>query len=354
MDAIQRPLQNRYSMRQDRPRVLVTQCVHPQVIERLESRCAVTHNPGRDPWPPEAVLEFARGSAAIMAFMPDRIDEAFLAQCPALRIVAAALKGVDNFDVDACTRRGVWFARASDLLTVPTAELAIGLLLAVTRNLLPGDERIRGGFFRGWRPELYGAGLGGKTLGLIGLGAVGRAIVKRLSGFDLRFVYADPVRTPADFEQAYSIEQLELGDLLHTCDFVMPLAHLTAETFHLIDAQALARMKRGAYLVNVGRGSLVDEGAVAASLASGRLAGYAADVFEMEDWALASRPRAIHQALLADRERTCFTPHLGSAVDEARLAIEMEAAESILEALSGRRPRGAINEPRSALSAARL
>jgi phosphonate dehydrogenase len=332
-------------MHRDKPRVVVTQWVHPPVIARLEEGCVVVNNSTRDPWPPAAVLDLARGSAAIMAFMPDRIDEAFLTQCPGLRIVAAALKGVDNFDVEACTRRGVWFTRVPDLLTAPTAELAIGLLIAVTRNMLPGDDRIRGGFFRGWRPEFYGTGLGGKTLGLIGLGAVGRAIVKRLAGFDMRFGYTDPVRAHADFERVHGAEPLELADLLSSSDFVMPLVHLSKETFHLVGAAALACMKRGAYLVNVGRGSVVDEAAVAASLASGHLAGYAADVFEMEDWAIEARPRAIHPALVAQRSRTFFTPHLGSAVDDVRLAIAMEAAESILDAFEGRRPRGAINEP---------
>jgi phosphonate dehydrogenase len=331
-------------MRMEKPRVLITHWVHPEVISRLSGTCSVVSNPTRDTWPRGAVLDLARDCVAIMAFMPDRIDDAFLEQCPRLKIAAGALKGADNFDVEACTRRGVWFARVPDLLTVPTAELAIGLLIAVTRRMLPGDDRIRGGFFRGWRPEFYGMGLTGKTLGLIGLGEVGKAIVRRLSGFDMRFAYADPVRAPMDFESAYRVEAMELGQLLAASDFVMPLPHLSSETYHLVDAAALARMKRGAYLVNVGRGSVVDEAAVAACLAAGDLAGYAADVFEMEDWAIEARPREVHPVLLADRTRTFFTPHLGSAVDEARLAIAMEAAENILDVLDGRRPRGAVNE----------
>lgn len=331
-------------MSMERPRVLITHWVHPEVISRLSGRCSVVSNPTRDTWPRAAVLDLARGCEAIMAFMPDRIDDAFLGQCPRLKIAAGALKGADNFDVAACTRRGVWFARVPDLLTVPTAELAIGLLIAVTRRMLPGDDRIRGGFFRGWRPELYGMGLTGKTLGLIGLGEVGKAIVRRLSGFEMRFAYADPVRAPSNFESAYGVERMGLAELLAASDFLMPLPHLSGETYHLVDAAALACMKRGVYLVNVGRGSVVDEGAVAACLAAGHLAGYAADVFELEDWAIEARPREIHPALLANRSRTFFTPHLGSALDEARLAIAMEAAENILDALDGKRPHGAVND----------
>src|SRR5205085_9552568 len=117
---------------------------------------------------------------AIMAFMPDRLDADLLDACPRLRIVAGALKGYDNFDHAACTKRGVWLTIVPDLLTVPTAELTIGLMIAVGRNILPGDRLVRTGTFRGWRAQLYGTGLEGSTVGIIGMGAVGRAIAERL------------------------------------------------------------------------------------------------------------------------------------------------------------------------------
>jgi phosphonate dehydrogenase len=328
-----------------KPRILITHWVHDEVIARLSQPFEVIANQTRDTWPRERVLELARDCDAIIAFMPDRIDDAFLAHCPRLRVVAAALKGVDNFDVDACTRRGVWFTRIPDLLTVPTAELAIGLLLGVTRRMLEGDMHVRSGAFAGWRPQLYGMGLSGRTAGFIGLGAVGRAIVERLAGFDLRFLYTDPEPAPVDFEQWYELQRVQLAALLEASHFVFPLAHLTAETHHMIGEKELATMKRGAFLINVGRGSLVSENAVARSIASGHLGGYAADVFEMEDWALDNRPRGIPQALLHDRAHTAFTPHLGSAVDDVRRDIAMQAAENILDVFEGRRPRDAVNEP---------
>ena len=327
-----------------RPRVLITHWVHDEPLALLGRECEVISNQTRTTLPREAVLAAAQTADAMIAFMPDSIDDAFLSQCPRLKVVAAALKGADNFDVDACTRRGVWFTRVPDLLTVPTAELAIGLLLAVTRKLLPGDDHIRSGDFRGWRPQLYGAGMAGATLGLIGLGAVGRAIAERATAFGMRIVYADPQPAPEDLALKTGLRQVSAGELLAAADFVMPLTHLMPETHHMIDDAALVSMRRGAWLINVGRGSLVDEAAVARALGTGHLAGYAADVFEMEDWALEARPRTIHPALLADRERTFFTPHLGSAVDTVRRAIALEAAENVLDALAGRRPRGAMNE----------
>jgi phosphonate dehydrogenase len=322
-----------------KPAVLVTHWVHPEVIRRLETACEVVSNPTRETWPRERVIELASRCDAMLAFLPDCLDDAFLARCPKLRIVAGALKGTDNFDVPAGTRRGVWLTRVPDLLSAPSADLAIGLLVAITRNFLAGDDRVRGGEFRGWRPQLYGTGLSGKTLGLVGYGSLGRAVAERAGAFRMRIVVTDP-RAPAAPH-----ERLPLDTLLAASDFVMPLVPVTPQTRNLLGAEAIGRMKRGAYLVNVGRGSVVDERAVAGALASGRLAGYAADVFEMEELAYAARSRAIPAALLADRQRTFFTPHLGSAVREARLAIELEAAESILDALAGRRPRGAINEP---------
>ena len=325
-----------------KPRVLITHWVHAEVIDRLKSRCEVIANPTRDTWSREHVLQLAAECEALIAFMPDRIDEAFLARCARLQIVAAALKGTDNFDVQACERRGVWLTRVADLLTEPTADIAMALLLAVTRNLLAGDDHARSGQFRGWRPRLYGTGLTGKTLGLVGYGEVGRALARRAVAFGLEVTYSDPMAGPAPGRR------VELAELLVRSDFIMPLVHLTPATHHLIDARALAAMKRGAYLVNVGRGSLVDEAAVAEALDAGHLAGYAADVFEMEDWALEARPREIHPALLADRGRTFFTPHLGSAVDEVRRAIALEAAENVLDVVCGRRPRSAINQPRVA------
>lgn len=324
-------------------RVLVTHWVHPEVLTLLESHCTVRANPERDTWSPAQVRAAARDCHAMIAFMPDTVDEAFLADCPRLKIVAAALKGSDNFDIEACTRRGIWFTRVPDLLTVPTAELALGLMIGVARHVLAGDDHIRSGSFAGWRPALYGTGLHGATLGLIGLGAVGRALAERASACGMKVVYTDPLPPAANWDGRRTAEPVPFEALLARSDYVLPLVHLMPSTRHLINAAALACMKRGAYLVNAGRGSVVDEAAVAASLAAGHLAGYAADVFEMEDWALEARPRTIHPALLADRARTLFTPHLGSAVDAVRRDIALEAAHNVLDAFAGRRPRGAMN-----------
>ena len=306
-----------------RPRVVITQRPFPETIELLSPHAEVVVGP---PTP---------DAGALMVFMTDSLDEAFLRTCPHLQIVAAALKGCDNFDVEACTRLGIWFTIVPDLLTGPTAELAIALMLGLARKVLAGDRLIRSGSFQGWRPILYGTGLAGGTVGIIGFGAVGHALARMLEGFPSRVQYHDPAAEGS----------IPLDALLATSDFVLPLLPLTKDTFHLLGRDALHRMKPGSYLINVSRGSVVDEEAMADALESGHLAGYAADTFEMEDWARRNRPRELNPGLLRLTDRTLFTPHLGSAVASARSDIERSAANNILAALRGERPADAINHP---------
>ena len=322
-----------------RPHILVTNWVHDETLARLSAIGSVDANPNRTIWPRAELRKRAAGADAMMAFMPDSVDREFLTQCPRLRIVACALKGYDNFDIEACNQAGVWLTIVPDILTEPTAELAIGLAIGLGRMIRAGDEIVRSGAFEGWRPVLYGTGLDSSTVTVIGMGQVGRAIVKRLSGFGCRIFGVDPRA-----QMPPGVERKELHGAIEESDFVILAMPATATTHHLIGREALARMKTGALLVNVGRGSVVDEFAVVTALEKGELGGYAADVFEFEDWALPERPTLIDSRLRL-HPRTLFTPHLGSAVGRVRRAIELRAADNIADALAGKRPRDAINEP---------
>ena len=320
-------------MRNDAVKVVITQRVHAEVVDLLAEQAEIVMNESTElVWTREELLDRARDAEALMVFMPDSIDDEFLAACPRLKIVSAALKGFDNFDVEACTRRGIWFTIVPDLLTEPTAELALALMLGLARNVPAGDAVIRSGSYQGWRPTLYGTGLRGSTVGIIGFGKVGQTLARMLQGFDCRVIHHD-----------LGQDGMTLDDLLAASDFILPLLPLTPSTLHLIDAAAIARMKPGAFLINVGRGSVVDEEALADALDRGHLAGYAADTFEMEDWARPDRPRSIAPRLLQMKARTLFTPHLGSAVSRVRLEIEFAAASNVPSALRGIRPSGAIN-----------
>lgn len=326
--------------------VVVTHWVHPEVVSYL-ARFAEPRVPsaGEGIWPGARVAELAATADGLIACMADTVDDRFLAGCPRLRVISATLKGHDNFDADACTRRGVWLTILPDLLTVPTAELAVALILGLTRQLGPADRYVRGGQFTGWRPQFYGTGLAGATVGIAGMGEVGQAAAARLRGFGTRILYYD--QQPLDKGAAAELGATRIGlaGLLAASDVVLMLLPLASDTVRLIDGAALARMRPGAFLVNVGRGSVVDEQAVLAALQTGRLGGYAADVFAMEDWALPGHPAQIPPGLLS-HPRTLFTPHLGSAVDSVRRDMSLAAARQVEQALRGQRPDHAVNDPR--------
>lgn len=330
-----------------KPKVVITHWVHPEVIETLSETSEVIANASRQTLPREEVLRRARDASALMAFMPDLIDAAFLDACPDLRIVAGALKGYDNLDAVACEERGIWLTIVPDLLTSATAELTHGLMIALARNLLPSDRYLRIGGFRGWEPRFYGAGVDGSTVGIVGMGAVGQALAKRLLGYEANVIYYDQRRLDSEAETRLRTSYSELNELLGTSDFVAAILPLVEDTLHFFNEETLARMKPGAYLINTGRGSTVDERAVARALERNRLAGYAADVYELEDWARSDRPRELPPELVANETRTLLTTHIGSAVEGTRFEIAMEAARNILHALRGETPDGAVNRPKT-------
>src|SRR5262245_16972069 len=321
-------------------KVVVSNQIFPETRALLAGHAELDVNEASDPWPWPEVQRRCRDAAALLAFMTDRLDHDFFAACPQLRVVGAALKGCDNIDVAAAERAGVWVTIVPDLLTVPTAELAIGLMLAAGRRIVAGDRRIRAGGFAGWRPALYGLGLADATVGIVGFGKVGQAIAGRLAPFRCRLLAFDtwPPASPL-------VTVAGLESLLERSDYVVLSLPLTPATLHIVDRTAIARMKPGALLINTARGSLVDEAAVADAIETGQLSGYAADVFECEDWARPDRPALIEPRLVAQDAPTVLTPHLGSAVEAVRRKIELAAARSIIEALAGREPSGAVNRP---------
>lgn len=327
------------------PTVVLTNLTFPETRAMFEGVARVIANDGLDPWPDNVLRQHCREASGIMAFMTDRIDEEFLSGCSALRIVGAALKGFDNIDVSAATKRGVWVTICEDLLTIPTAELAIGLMLSLGRHMIRGDREVRERGFNGWRPVLYGSGVHGTQVGIIGFGKVGQAVAERLNGFGCGIAAFDTSNAPFPSRFDGAVARSTLPELLARSDYLILALPLTAETQHLIDAEAIAGMKPGALLVNPARGSLVDEAAVADALEAGHLGGYAADVFECEDWARSDRPPMIDARLSELTAKTVLTPHIGSAVTHVRREIEASAARSIIDVLCARPPQGAINAP---------
>jgi hypothetical protein len=225
-------------------KIVVTNRIFPELERRLRALGEVIINDRGAPWSRDELITQLHDADAMLAFMTDAVDAELLSHCPSLKIVAGALKGHDNFDVEACTRAGVWLTVVSDLLTIPTAELAVALTLGLNRNLFAGDDRVRSGHFDGWRAELYGFGLNGAEVGIAGLGRVGLAIAERLAGFGAHLRGFDE-RSIASAELASRcILQVEWDELIAASDVIILALPLNKHTFHMIDAQSLSR--RGA------------------------------------------------------------------------------------------------------------
>ena len=286
--------------------------------------------------PPRAeLLRRVADKEALVCLLTEKINDELLAAAPKLRIVANVAVGFDNIDVPACTRRRVVASNTPGVLDETTADFAWTLLMALARRVLEGDQLVRSGQWTGWNlDQLCGGDVWGKTLGLLGFGRIGRAVARRTRGFQMRVIYNDAVRTPAEVEKELNVEFLERDQVLAEADFISVHVPLLPETRHLISAPQLAGMKRTAYLINTSRGPVVDEAALLAALEAGQIAGAALDVHEKEP--------QVHPGLMK-RADVILTPHIASASVETRTRMAAIAAENVIAVFAGRRPPTALN-----------
>lgn len=274
-------------------------------------------------------------ATALVPLLIHRVDAALLDRAPGLRIVANVAVGYDNVDVAAATARSVLVTNTPDVLTEATADLAWALMLGLARELIPNDRYLREGRYKRWLPgALLGADVYGRTLGIVGLGRIGRAVARRAGGFGMRVLYHQPRRLDPDAEKSFAARWVTLERLLDESDFVSLHCPLSETTHHLIDAAALARMKPTAYLVNTARGPVVDEIALAEALEAETIAGAGLDVYEHEP--------AVEPALLP-QTRAVLLPHVGSATRSTREAMARLAVEAVDDLLAGRRPKHPVN-----------
>jgi glyoxylate reductase len=307
------------------PKIVVTRNLPASALDALRGS-------GADVWvsPHDRALEPAElhaaiaGADAVVTMLHDRVDAAFLeAAGDRLRVVANVAVGYDNVDTGAARARGVTVTNTPGVLTDATADLAIALLLAITRRIGEGERLIRSERPWAWSIDfMLGRGLRGKTLGIVGYGEIGQATAARARAFGLEVVYTK--RSRGD-----DPGQVELDELFERAHFVSLHCPLTPETRHLIDADALARMRDDAYLVNTARGPVVDEAALAAALRDGVIAGAGLDVFEREP--------EVHPDLVA-LDNVVLIPHLGSATLETRTAMAELAAANAIAVLAGDAP----------------
>ncbi len=292
------------------------------------------------------IIRKARHADALCCFVPDRIDDEIIASCRQLKIIASCATGYDGINVSAATMQGVWVTIIPVETIEPTADLTWALLLTCARKIVPADLFVRSGELKGWcQPAPFlGHNIFGKTLGIIGMGALGRAIARRATGFNMTSIYYQRNRLGVKYEQELKLGYVARDEIFKKSDFICIATPLTDETFHLISDKELTLMKSTAIIINTARGSIVDERAVARALKEKKIAGYAADVFEMEDTHFVTRPSYINQGLIDQKSCTVLSPHLGTAVLETRLEIFKRQALCVLEVLKGEKPFGAVND----------
>jgi glyoxylate reductase len=279
---------------------------------------------------PDGWRDALADAEALVTILTERIDAAVLERAPRLRVVANAVVGFEHVDVAACRERGIVVTNTPDVLTGATADLTWALILATVRGLPQSERSLRAGEFHGWGFWDYlGGGLEGKTLGIFGMGRIGRAVARRAGGFGMRVIYHSRSRLSDDVERELAAEYVGFDELLTRSDVLSLHAPLTPSTRHAIDADALRRMKPGSWLVNTARGALVHEAALVDALRDGPLAGAGLDVYEHE-------PRITPELL--DLPNVVLLPHIGSATRETRTAMAMLAARNAHAVLTGQPP----------------
>jgi len=307
------------------PRVFVTRSLPGDALAPLEPALALEVWAGPGAPPREALLERAGRAEGLLCLLTDRIDAALFDAAPRLRVVSSCSVGLDHVDLAAATARRIPVGHTPGVLTETTAELTFALLLAAARRVVEADRFVRDGHWREWAPDLLlGRDLAGSTLGVIGLGAIGSKVAARAQAFGMQVLGWNRSPCPAP-----GVDGVTLETLLARSDFVTIHVALTPETRGLIGAREIARMPRGAVLVNTARGGIVDEAALAAALASGQLAAAALDVFEQEPLPASSPLLAAPNLVLA--------PHIGSATIRTRARMADLAVANLLAGLAGER-----------------
>jgi glyoxylate reductase len=286
----------------------------------------------------QEVLQNARDADAILCYLVDKIDAEFMEACPSLKVVANIAVGYDNVDIKEATLRGILVTNTPGVLTDATADLTFALLLAGGRRIVEADRYVREGKWVSWTVDLMiGHELSGKTLGIVGMGRIGRAVAQRAHGFDMNIVYtrrADKDELDAELEERFNANRVNFEELLQQSDFISLHCPLNDSTRHLIGAQQFELMQPGAVLINTARGAVIDEKALIEALKERKIAAAALDVFEWE-------PQVSKE--LIEMPNVVLVPHIGSATFETRAAMVNSAASALLNAFSRTMPKNAVN-----------
>ncbi len=319
-----------------KPAILVARAVFPEVIALLEQHFQVDDNQADLPLTSQDLAQRLQGKTGALTTGSERIDAAALDAAPSLRICANMAVGFNNFDVQAMTVRGVLGTNTPDVLTESTADFGFALLMAAARRVSESEHYLRAGKWGRWSYDLFaGSEVHGSTLGILGMGRIGQGIARRgAHGFGMKVIYHNRSRLSRQLEADCRARYVDKDELLETSDHLVLVLPYSPASHHAIGAAELARMKRTATLINIARGGIVDDAALALALREGRIAAAGLDVFEGE-------PK-VHPGLL-DVPNVVLTPHIASATTPTRMAMAKLAAENLIAFLGGGRPLTPIN-----------
>lgn len=319
-----------------KPRILVTRAVFPEVIERLAQHFEVEHNQSDDIWSPQQLADRLHDKVGVFTTSGERIDAQALAGAPLLRICANMAVGYNNFDLDAMTARGILATNTPDVLTETTADFGFALLMATARRVTESEHYLRAGKWLRWSYDmLSGSDIHGSTLGILGMGRIGQGIARRGAlGFGMNVIYHNRSRLAPDLEAECKARYVGKEELLRSADHLVLVLPYSQASHHAIGAAELALMKPSANLINIARGGIVDDAALAQALRERRIAGAGLDVFEGEP--------SIHPFLLTV-PNVVLTPHIASATVPTRRAMANLAADNLVGFLVDGKPVTPLN-----------
>ena len=307
--------------------ILVARAVFPDVLEALSAHFKVESNQADEVWSAAELSRRMQGKVGALTTGSERIDAALLQANPQLRIVANMAVGYNNFDVPAMTAAGVLASNTPDVLTETTADFGFALLMATARRITESEHFLRAGKWTKWSYDMFaGAEVHGSTIGIIGMGRIGQGIARRAAhGFGMNVIYHNRSRLSPELEAECQARYVSKQELLQTADHVMLVVPYSAESHHTMGAAELALMKPSATLVNIARGGIVDDAALAKALATGQIAAAGLDVFEGEP--------QVHPDLLT-LPNVVLTPHIASATVKTRRAMAQLAADNLIAYLT--------------------
>ncbi len=319
-----------------KPKILIARAIFPEVIARLEQHFDVESNQADESWSKAELTERLRDKAGAFTTGGDSIDAEVLAACPQLRICANMAVGYNNFDIAAMTAAGVLATNAPDVLTETTADFGFALLMATARRITESEHYLRAGKWMKWSYDMFaGSDIHGATLGILGMGRIGQGIAKRgAHGFGMKVIYHNRSRLDATLEAECKAGYVSKEELLRTADHLVLVLPYSPASHHTIGAAELAQMKPTATLVNIARGGIVDDAALAAALRNRTIAAAGLDVFEGEPM--------VHPDLLTV-PNVVLTPHIASATLPTRLAMASLAADNLIAFFTGKKPLTPLN-----------